>query len=265
MKTAVGIFATRSKAKEAVERLLASGVPTDRLNLLTPGDWKAHIAEVPTSDTEQPGTAGAIGGVVGGAMGASAGFGLGPILAGLLVPGVGAVTAIGFAAAALLGLGGVVGGEPEENAIEENLSDGLPKDELYVYEDALRHGKSVVVALLDSGDEADRAGRILDSAGSESLDAAREQWWVGLRDTEQEFYEGSGEGRFPVVERMYRCGFEAAQRPDIAGKSFDEVKNALRDAYLDCWENQAFRRGFERGQERRARNVVRDEELAART
>ena len=262
MKTAVGIFRTRSQARAAVDRLLSEGLPTDRINLLTPGDWEGHVSEVPTSDTEQPGTAAALGGVVGGAMGASAGFGLGPILAGLLVPGVGAVTAIGFAAAALLGIGGAVGGAAAGHAMEESLSDGLPRDELYVYEDALRTGKSVVVALLDSDDEAGKARRALESAGSESLDAARDQWWVGLRDAEQADYESTGEGRFPIVERMYRCGFEAAQRPGITGKSFDEVKDALREAYLDCWENQAFRRGFERGQERRARNMARDEELA---
>ncbi|HET9792955.1 MAG TPA: hypothetical protein VFS34_00735 [Thermoanaerobaculia bacterium] len=264
MKTSVGIFTARSQARTAVDRLRSAGIPADRINLLTPGDWEGHIAEVPTSDTEQPGTASAVGGVVGGAMGASAGFGLGPILAGLLIPGVGAVTAIGFAAAALLGIGGAFGGAAAGHAMEESLSDGLPKDELYVYEDALRKGKSVVVALLDSDEEAASAGRVMESAGSESLDAARDQWWVGLRDSEQADYESHGGERFPVVERMYRCGFEAAQRPGLIGKDYDEVKDELREAYLDCWENQAFRRGFERGRELRARNVSRDEELAAR-
>ena len=264
MKTSVGIFGTRSQARTAVDRLRSSGVPPDRINLLTPGSWEGHIAEVPTSDTEQPGTATAVGGVVGGAIGASAGYGLGPILAGLLVPGVGAVTAIGFAAAALLGIGGAVGGAAAGHAMEESLGDGLPKDELYVYEDALRKGKSLVVALLDSDDEADNAGHILESAGSESLDAARERWWVGLRDAEQADYESNGGERFPVVERMYRCGFEAAQRPGLIGKDYDEVKDALRQAYLDCWENQAFRRGFERGRRLREKNLTRDEELASR-
>jgi hypothetical protein len=148
--------------------------------------------------------------------------------------------------------------------MEESLGDGLPKDELYVYEDALRNGRSVVVALLDTDEEAERAGRALENAGSESLDAARDSWWVGLRDAEQADYESNGGERFPVVERMYRCGFEAAQRPGLGGKDYDEVKDALREAYLDCWENQAFRRGFERGKALRAKNVSRDEELASR-
>jgi len=263
METAVGIFATHSDAQAAVRHLISSGVPSRKINVLTPGDWEGHIGDVPTSDTEQPGTAKAIGGVIGGAMGASAGFGIGPILAGLLVPGVGAVTAIGFAAAALLGVGGAVGGAAAGEAVEESLSDGLPKDEIYVYEDALRKGRTVVVALLESEEDAQEARRILTESGSESIDAARESWWVGLRDAEKAEYEREG-GAFSAAERMYRKGFEAAQHPDWGGKRFDEVKDELRRCYLDCWENQAFRRGYERGQELRERNRARDTELAER-
>ena len=263
METAVGIFTRRAEAQEGVRRLIAAGVPAKSINILTPGDWEGHIADVPTSDTEQPGTAKAIGGVVGGAMGASAGFGLGPMLAGLLVPGVGAVTAIGFTAAALLGIGGALGGAVAGGAIEEKLSDGLPKDELYVYEDALRRGHSVVVALFETSDEAETARRSLERSGSESVDAARDAWWVGLRDAEKAEYEESGAGEFSsAAEKMYRCGFEAAQRPEWAEKTYDAVKDELRAAYLDCWENQAFRIGFERGRSLRARD--RDAELASR-
>lgn len=263
METAVGIFATHWEAQAAVRGLLSSGVPSKNVNVLTPGDWEEHVAQVPTSDTEQPGTARAIGGVVGGAMGASAGFGLGPILAGLLLPGVGAVTAIGLAAAALLGLGGVVGGAAAGEAMEESLSDGLPRDELYVYEDALRQGRTVVVGLFDSEKEAESARRILAESGSESIDAAREDWWVGLREAEKAEYERDGSS-FSAAEETYRCGFEAAQRPDCAGKSFDDARETLRRSYLDRWENQAFRRGYERGRELRERNRARDTELAAR-
>lgn len=262
METAVGIFATGAKAETAVKRLLTSGVPSEKINVLAPGDWERHIAEVPTSDTEQPGTAKAIGGVVGGAMGVSAGFGLAPILAGLFLPGIGTVTAIGYAAAALLGAGGAVGGAAAGERMEESLSDGLPKDELYVYEDALRKGRFVIVALLESPEEADRARQTLSGSGSESVDAAREEWWVGLREAEKAEYEADGGEFSSVTERMYRCGVEAAQRPDFAGKRFEEVQDRLRDAYLDCWENQAFRRGFERGQELRENRRARDTELA---
>jgi hypothetical protein len=263
METAVGIFATPSEAQAAVHGLRSSGVPSRNINVLSPGDWEEHIAQVPTSDTEQPGTAKAIGGVVGGAVGASAGYGLGPILAGLLLPGVGAVTAIGFAAAALLGLGGVVGGAVAGEKMEESLSDGLPTDELYVYEDALRKGHTVVVGLFDTEEEAASARRILAESGSESIDAAREAWWVGLREAEKAEYERDGSS-FSTAEEMYRCGFEAAQRPEFGGKPFEAARDELGRAYLDRWENQAFRRGYERGHELRERNRTRDAELAAR-
>ena len=263
METAVGIFATNSEAQSAVGRLLSSGVPSKNINILTPGDWEGHIAEVPTSDTEQPGTARAIGGVVGGAMGASAGFGLGPILAGLLVPGVGAVTAIGFAAAALLGLGGAIGGAAAGEAMEETLSDGLPKDELYVYEDALRQGRTVVVGLFDSEKGAEGAKRILAESGSESVDAAREDWWVGLRDAEKAEYERDGSS-FSASEVPYRRGFEAAQGPDCTGKPFESVREPLRRSHSDHCDDPAFRRGYDRGQALRERIRARDAELAAR-
>jgi len=193
METAVGIFTSRSKARTAVDGLLGAGLPASRINLLTPGDWEQNVSAVPTSDTEQAGTAKAVGGVVGGAMGASAGFALGPILAGLLVPGLGTVTAIGFAAAALLGIGGAAGGAAAGSAMEESLSDGLPKDELFVYEDALRKGHSVVVVLLDSSEEAANARQILAQSGTESVDAARDDGRVGLREAEESEYERDGE------------------------------------------------------------------------
>ena len=263
METAVGIFATHSEAQSAVSRLLSSGVPSKNINVLTPGDWEGHIGDVPTSDTEQPGTARAIGGVVGGAMGASAGFGLGPILVGLLVPGVGAITAIGFAAAALLGLGGAIGGAAAGEAMEETLSDGLPKDELYVYEDALRQGRTVVVGLFDSEDEAKSARRTLAESGSESVDAAREEWWVGLREAEKAEYERDGSS-FSASEEPYRRGFEAAQHPDCAGRDYEAVRETLRRKHSGHCDHPAFRRGYDRGRALRERHRAREAELAAR-
>lgn len=248
METAVGIFSTQSDARRAAERLIAAGTPRERINILTPGEWKAEVGQVPLSDTEQPGTATAIGGVVGGAAGASAGYALGPLVAGLFVPGIGAVAAIGLAGAALLGIGGAIGGAAGGKAIENSLSDGLPHDEIFLYEEALRRGRSVVVAMPDGDDETERARRILSESGAVSIDAAREEWWVGLRDVARSEFQG-GKDEFPVFEKMYRCGFEAAQRLDFRGKSFDEAKEGLRRKYLDSWESEAFRRGFERAQQ----------------
>jgi hypothetical protein len=250
METAVGIFSSQTEARKSAESLVRSGIPRDRVNLLTPGDWKEDVGRVPLSDTESPGTGEAIGGVVGAAMGASTGYLLGPLVAGLFVPGVGAVSALGLAGAALLGLGGAVGGAVGGKAVESSLSDGLPHDEIYLYEDALRRGNSVVVAMLDDADEAEKARGMLATSGARSIDAAREDWWVGLRDVARSEFDGDA-GEFPAFEKMYRCGFEAAQRPELRGKTFDECQAVLRKRYLDSWENEAFRRGFERAQQQR--------------
>ena len=54
----------------------------------------------------------------------------------------------------LLGAIGAVGGGAAGGDIESNVFEGLPEDEMFVYEDALRKGRSVVVAMVDN-DEAD--------------------------------------------------------------------------------------------------------------
>ena len=61
--------------------------------------------------------------------------------------------ALGALGALLFGLGGAAVGA----ALDRNLREGLPKDELYVYEDALRRGKTVVIALGENEEEAARA------------------------------------------------------------------------------------------------------------
>src|ERR1041385_8257693 len=58
---------------------------------------------------------------------------------------------------------------------------GLPEDELYVYKDALRQGRSVVFVQARDAVEATRARKVLDEADAESIDAARDKWWIGLR------------------------------------------------------------------------------------
>jgi hypothetical protein len=229
MKTAVGIFSSREDARRAMEALLQSGFSADRVTLLAPGAPEGKVHSVPTSETEQPGMGKAVGGVVGGVTGAAAGMGLGAAVASLFIPGVGPVAAVGLLGAALLGAGGAVGGAVAGGALEDSLSKGLPKDEIYLYEDALRKGRSVVVALAEDEEGADRARAILLKEGAESLDAAREAWWTGLRTAEEGEYEGPD---FAGDETPYRRGFEAG---------------ASGDTRPEAEASSAFRRGYERG------------------
>ena len=116
---------------------------------------------MPTSDTEQPGMGTAMGGAVGGAMGVAGGATLGAAAASLLVPGVGPVIAGTILGAAILGAGGTATGMAVGGALEEGLVKGLPHDELYLYEDAVQHGRSVVIAFVEADETEDAARDIL--------------------------------------------------------------------------------------------------------
>ena len=243
MKSVAGIFTTREAAERGVAALDGVGVPRDRVSVLMPGASTAELRSVPTQDAEPPGTGTAIGAVVGGAVGAAGGFPIGAALVSLAVPGVGPVIASGIVGAALLGVGGAAVGA----TLEDSVSKGLPKDELFLYEDALRQGRSVVIALAGDDEQADAARAALERAGAESVDAARERWWVGLRPVEAAAYEADGRD-FGRDEAIFRRGFEASQHRDLRGRPFDEAVGDLQRRYPDVLGGPAFRQGYERGQ-----------------
>jgi hypothetical protein len=242
MKTTVGLFASRSDAEDAVARLRAAGIPPDRINLLAPGAGERELRRVPTSDTEPPGVGPALGGVVGAAAGAAGGI-QAAVAVSALVPGVGPVVALGLLAGALVGAGGgaAIGG-----AVEDALGGGVPKDELLLYQDALRQGRTVLFVVGADDDQAALARRLLYEAGAESLDTARERWWLGLRTAEAERYGAEG-GDFGRDEAAFRLGFEAAVRMQPRDRAYDDVVEYLREQYPDAYRDPAFRRGFERG------------------
>jgi len=147
MKAVVGVFKSRSDAELSAAQLVPLKIPKTRINILTPEVTEKEIAQVPTVTGEQPGTGMAMGAVVGGAMGVAGGVGLGPAIASLLVPGVGPVLGMGILAGTLLGAIGAVSGYKLGGALESESSEGLPEDELFIYEDALRKGRTVVVVM----------------------------------------------------------------------------------------------------------------------
>jgi hypothetical protein len=246
MKTVVGILKLRSEVEHAVEGLHAIGISNDRINILTPDTPKRKVAAVPTTETEQPGSGSALGGVVGGALGAAGGLSIGAAVASLFVPGIGTVVAIGIASAAILGALGAVGGAASGEALEDSMARGLPIDELFVYEDALRQGRTTVIAFVDDEAQAERARQILLGAGAESVDAARENWWVGLRDDERAVYSQHHDD-FDEKEPSYRHGFESALQPAARGKSYVEAEEYLKTIYPKEYASDSFRLGYQRG------------------
>jgi hypothetical protein len=248
METIVGIFHSRADAEHAVQQLYGLGVSNNRIGLLTPGaDEKKIGSSIPVTDAEPPGIGKALGATVGGAIGAAGGATMGVALASLLVPGVGPVLAFGLIGAAILGIGGAATGLAAGEALEEGLSEGLPHDELFVYEDALRKGHSVVVAVVPDEEAAEKVRDVLTRTGAESVDAAEENWWLGLRDAEATHYEETG-GEFQRDEVSYRSGFKAALHPTRRGKSYADNQQDLNNAYGNDSKSDAFRHGYERGQ-----------------
>lgn len=248
MSTVAGIFNSRSDAERAAANLQSAGFSADNISLLSPGMTDAEVdTVVPTTETEQPGMGKAMGGAVGGALGAAGGATIGAAAASLFVPGVGPILAAGILGAALLGAGGATIGAATGGAVEEEIAPELPHDELFVYEDALRQGKSVVIGTTDDETQTEAGRTVLTQSGAESIDAARESWWVGMRDAEAEEYTGQGKD-FSADEPVYRRGFEAALHPRSRGKSYDESAETLRRRYADDYSHEAFRRGYERGQ-----------------
>lgn len=185
--------------------------------------------------------------MLGGALGVAGGLELG-IAATALIPGVGPVLAYGLVAAALLGTGGAVGGAILGEAVDDKATEGVPSDELFFYEDALRQGRSVILVLAEDHSEERRAHKLLADGGGESIDAARKDWWLGLRAAEREHYRALGHN-FELNEDVYRAGFESALRRECRGRSADEEADCLKWWYPHLWNTEPFRRGYERGRQ----------------
>jgi hypothetical protein len=247
MQAVVGVVRQYSDALRIVEALRQIDVPDRNISVLSPETPETALRAIPTTDAESPGIGGTIGSVVGGAAGTAGGL----AVASLAVPGVGPIIAAGAIALGLLGAvaGGAVGGQ-----LEDTLSKGLPTDELYVYRHALRTGRSIVVVTVEDQAQAHRVRELIARLGAESVDAAREEWWIGLRDAEEAEYTRQG-GDFRKDETFYRLGFDAALRLPQKAPSFDDARSTLRDRHGPATEEPAFRAGYNRGRAYRSRET----------
>ena len=266
MEAVTGVFATRSAAERALSDVRNTGIPSDKITLLTPGteaQVEKEIQSVPTEATEQPGMGTAMGALLGGGVGLTAGSAL-----VALVPGVGPITAIGLLGAGILGAAGATIGATAGARVEQDSYEGLPEDEIFVYEDALRKGRSVVIALVENDGQASLVRDLLHRDGAESVDAAREQWWTGLRSDEHARYESSG-GNFSDDEKFYRLGFEAALHARTRCMEFDQVSGEMNAALEDVQRRfpgaqveEPFIQGYQRGREHYQRLCDEDNKAA---
>lgn len=246
MEAVSGVFRSREDAERTINELRRAGLPDNRIGLVTPGsDDRDLEAGLPVTDTERPGMGRAMGAAVGGAMGAAGGATLGLAVATLAVPGIGPVIAFGMVGAALLGVVGATAGAAVGDEVEEQLGEGVPHEDIFLYEDALRHGDSVIIAYAENDEEADKAEDILSRSSAVDLDELRENWWNELRDGERAHYHRDARD-FDRDEESYRSGYLAALHPLRRGKAYSEVEQELRTSYVGELDT-AFREGYERG------------------
>jgi anti-sigma B factor antagonist len=160
VETAIGVFSSREKAEEAVKELLQSRVPEASLVFLTRSESEAKTVG------KQFGAY--AGGLVGGAAGMSAGVVAATLLA---VPGIGPVFALGFGAAALLGLvgagtgsavGASIAGDP--GALSPTSGIGSSEDVTF-FRRVLNEGHSLIVVRTESSQIAAISCEILDRLG----------------------------------------------------------------------------------------------------
>lgn len=159
METTIGVFSSRERAEGAVQELLTQKVPKESIVFLTLSEAEA----------KKVGTG--LGATVGGFMGAAGGMSAGVLAATLLVvPGIGQVFALGFGAAALLGLAGagagsVVGKAAAGESAPPAVGDGKSSEDVAFFREVLKAGRSLIVVRTDSRETANIACGILDRLG----------------------------------------------------------------------------------------------------
>jgi hypothetical protein len=253
MQMVTGVFSSAAEAWSAFDALRSSGIPEGKLTLLSSADAPKDVADVPVNASEQPGMGKAIGALVGGVGGLSGGS----LLMAAFLPGVGPITVAGLLGAAIVGAAGAGVGAAAGASLENAMTDGLPEDEIFIYEDALRRGCTVLIAASEDSSNVDQIGELLKSHGAETVDDARQQWWIGLRSAEQEHYSGTESGQnLADDEKFFRLGFEAALHAMNRCRGFDaasaEMSSKLEDLqrqYPDAQIERLFTRGYLRGRE----------------
>lgn len=157
METAIGVFASRDRAEEAIKEL-RHHVPDESIIFLTRSENEAVQA------SREFGAV--VGGIAGGATGLYAG-----IVASLLVPGLGPVFALGAGAAALLGAAAAGSGAALGKSIAQDHRTPEPtpeekcSEEAAFFREVLKEGRSLVVVRTEVKEIASAACAILDRLG----------------------------------------------------------------------------------------------------
>jgi anti-sigma B factor antagonist len=160
LETAIGVFSSRDRAEEAVKELIGQKVPQESIVFLT------------LSEADAKSVGKGFGATIGGFMGAATGMSAGVVAATLLVvPGIGQVFALGFGAAALLGLAGagagsaIGGSAADHNETSPPLPDERKTEDAAFFREVLAERRSLIVVRTESQETASIACGILDRSG----------------------------------------------------------------------------------------------------
>src|ERR1700687_5943267 len=200
METAMGVFSARDGREEAVRELLGSQLPEESIVFLT------------RSEPEAVTTGKQAGATVGGFMGMATGMSAAVVAATLMLTGIGTVFALGFGAAALIGLAGAGGGAAVGKAMTEGGDGPQPtpdekcSEDVLFFREVVREGRSLVVVRTESKETASSACAILDRLG------------LGI------------EGKTPVKMRTNTRQVEDVSIVDVSGRiTVDEGNVMLRE------------------------------------
>jgi hypothetical protein len=228
MKAVTGVFRLRSDAERAMSQMGALGISENKLAVLTPDASPGATASKKPNDHS---------------------------VVTAKIPGVGYVSAVGILGKAVLEAAGARLESVADRKLELSSSDGWPEGELFVYEEVLRKGGTVLIALSDDEAQFSQLRGLLNDKGAEATDATREQWWTDLRGAEREHYSAP-DRNFEQDEKFYRLGFEAALHARMRCKEYDQVLSEMavqieevEKQYPGAKVEEPFTKGYERGRD----------------
>src|SRR5438128_1548088 len=167
MSSVTAIFTSPSDAENAIHTLEAHGIEPSQINLLGRGESSFPVH----------------GKAAGAALGAFAG-----LSAATFLPGLGPVVGAGMIATGLIGTGlGAAAG-----AAIDRHTHGVPNEDLYFYEEAVRSGQTVVIVDAHNPRQETQTRNLLERAGGRSVQSVRREWWQGLREGEEAYLRYQG-------------------------------------------------------------------------
>lgn len=169
MKTVIGLFDEFAQAKKAALDLENAGIPHEAISLVANNQTGQFAKTTETTTTEETtydaGSETAMGAVAGGVAGLL--IGLSP----LLIPGFGAIAAVGWLTMTLAGagVGAAVG------LAGSLIHAGVPHEEATYYSEGVKRG-GTLLAVKAEDDWADRVSQILEADGAVNIDERAAQW-----------------------------------------------------------------------------------------